>query len=146
MNYGKTRVRYLKDKRCTIYTSSPPQYGDSNNIYGMSGLGNNFGQTLLQTIINCGVPITVNTFGYLVTKVISIRVDPLQSITIKRKVIVDKEFVSQEGLLYNRRRMSLVFIPSMFLRIKWSKMKLVCKKLVQAFNQLEYSMENMKNM
>ena len=112
----------------------------------MGGLGNNFGQTSLQNIINCGVQLKVNTFGYLVTKVISIRVDPLQSITIKRKVIVDKEFVSQEGLLYNRRRMSLVFIPSMFLRIKWSKMKLVCKKLVQAFNQLEYSMENMKNM
>ena len=98
---------------------------DSNNVYGMGGLGNNFGQTLLQTIINCGVPITVSSFGDLMTKVISIRVDPLQSITIKSKVIVDKEFVSQEGLLYIKIRTSLVFIPSMFLRIKWSKMKLV---------------------
>ena len=87
----------------------------------MGGLGNNFGQTSLQNIINCGVQLKVNTFGYLVTKVISRSVDPLQSITIKSKVIVDKEFVSQEGLLYNRRRMSLVFIPSIFQGPIWRK-------------------------
>ena len=60
--------------------------------------------------------------------------------------MVDNDFVSKAGMLHHGIRMSLVFIHSMFLSTKWSKRKLDCKKLVQAFNQLEYSMANIKNM
>ena len=47
--------------------------------------------------------------------------DPSKSIKIKGKVIVDKGFVSEEGILYHGIRMSIVFIPYMLSSTKWPK-------------------------
>ena len=108
------------------------------------GLGAAFGNPSREAILSCGVPRTLNTIWYTTSKLKTIWEVASQELSVKYGKR-DKESVSMGGFLPHKNPLCLIEGPSVFTKLRWTRMDLGCNYLGQEYNQPEQVMARMKN-
>ena len=142
--YGGSRVRELR------VINGPCRLVHHNRLGGVTtgsawlGLGVNFGNPHMETILICGVRITPNTIWDSAAKLKTGGVADYQELS-KKDGRGDKESVSTGGFLPHKYLFSSIERPSVFTRTRQTRRNLGTKELGKAYDQPDQVMERMKN-